>query len=313
MDNRTIYKWARSFLILGAKPRDIHRYLEASGWTLRQADAFFFREKTKQSFQYIRLSQFLLSSYAFACCFLGLMAVIDFYTQLTTPIKTVNMATFALALFVVSLLFKPKPQEEKKRFYYTCLELLFPGALFALAVLLILHPGWQVPGIPQGGAFESSIWPFLWLGAWLGPKVLALVTCVVSHYIVMLIHASYFEHRYQLLLEQYQKRLRRYYRKYLLQSEWMPYDHVQTLTHKIVKQRFAEHKWQDALSIDLYQVGIQVQVHYQPLGAVEIRLNDLTYSEGEGLKAEKEAFKEILIPSYLPRTYHANFHLGEQD
>ena len=264
MDVKKTYKQAAKKIAKGASDTNVRELLSVAGLTVYEADQFILREKTKRSFFPIRWSAMLMATYVWAALlYLGLYTA-GLYAELSIQRQSVNIATFALALFVVSLLFRPKPQGRGVRALFTTIELAFPGALIALSVVLFQHPGWPLPNLPDGGAFASTLWPFLWIGAWLGPQILAVLILFIGHYGLLNIRTSYFLNRQNLLLEQRKEALRGHYQTAIEQAGFVPAAQVANLAQKVVKLLMSNNDWNPKSTIEIYSIG--QQIHVQPLG-----------------------------------------------
>lgn len=264
MDEKNILKKVRKNIKQGVDDAAARALLKQAGLTVYEADQFILHEKTKASFITVRWPVVLLGCYSWAAVLYGTLHMARSYIDLSLQRQSINLATLALALFVVSLLFRPKPQNRRMRNIYTSLELAFTGALVALTVVLLQHPGWRTPSLPDGGALASTLWPLLWLGAWLGPQVIAVLTLFVSHYALLNIRTSYFLHRQRLLLDQRREALRSHYQRCLSKVDFVPAEHVNNLALKLVNLLLLNRAWNPKLTIDIYSLGKQIQV--QPLG-----------------------------------------------
>lgn len=270
MDEKSILKKVRKNINLGVDDAAARAQLKQAGLTVYEADQFILQEKTKASFVTVRWPVVLLGSYCWAALLYATLHYVKVYADISVQRQSINLATFALALFVVSLLFRPKPQNRRARSLYTSLELAFTGALVALTVVLLLHPGWNTPNVPDGGALASTLWPFLWLGAWLGPQVLAVVIFFIAHYALLNIRTSYFLYRQSLLLEQRREALRSHYQCCLSKVDFVPAEHIDNLALKLVNLLLLNRAWNPKSTIDIYSLGKQIQV--QPLGGGSARL-----------------------------------------
>lgn len=264
MDENNIYKLVNKKFKQGADDATLRALLGRAGLTVYDADQYILRAKTKASFFTVRWPVILLGCYFWAGLLYAGLHYAGRYTELSIQTQAVNLATLALALFIVGLLFRPKPQGHGARNIYTTLELSFAGALVALTLVLLQHQGWASPKLPDGGAFASSVWPLLWLGAWLGPQVLAVATLVMGHYAVLNIRTSYFLNRQSLLLEQRRIALREHYQATLEQSEFVPAEQATNLAQKLVKLLLTNSSWNPKSTIEIYSLGKQIQV--RPLG-----------------------------------------------
>lgn len=232
--------------------------------SLYETEQFFLQMQTKQSFLSVRWPVFFILSYVWAALFYAALQAVTVYTEIKVQQQVVNLATFAGVLFVLSVLFRPKPQGLSLRRMYTLFELAFPGTLLALAIFLFQHPGWQAPDLPDGGAFASTLWPFLWLGAWLGPQVLALASVVLAHYALLKLRTSYFINRQNLLLEQRKKALQQHYQQQLAVAEFVPAEQIKLVAQRVVNILLSDTSWNPKSTIELY--ALEQVVHVQPLG-----------------------------------------------
>ncbi|MCO4320541.1 hypothetical protein [Aliidiomarina quisquiliarum] len=264
MDEKNRFKHIKKLLRQGADDIRLRTCLVAEGLTLAEADQYILREKTKASFFSVRWPAMLLGGYLWAAFLYAGLQFAGHYTELSMQTQAVNLATFALALFVVGLLFRPKPQGRAARNIYTNFELAFAGSLIALTFVLFQHKGWASPRLPEGGAFASSIWPLLWLGAWVGPQVLAIVTLFIGHYALLNIRTSYFLHRQGLLLEQRREALRAHYQVKLAQAKFVPTEQVANLAQKLAVLLLSNAAWRPKPTVEIYSLG--KQIHVRPLG-----------------------------------------------
>lgn len=264
MAEKKIYKDINKQLKQGADDTTIRALLVAAELTVDEADQYILREKTKASFLSVRWPAIILGCYIWAGLLYAGLYYAGRFTELSVQKQSINLATFALALFIVGLLFRPKPQGRGARNLYTTLELAFAGALIALTVVLFQHHGWASPKLPDGGAFASSVWPLLWLGAWLGPQVLAVATFVIGHYALLNIRTSYLLNRQSLLLEQRRIALREHYLSRLEQTEFVPAEQVAGLAQKLVRLLLSNSAWNPKSTIEIYSLG--KQIHVRPLG-----------------------------------------------
>jgi len=63
------------------------------------------------------------------------------------------------------------------------LKIVASGLLIALSVSLFYQSDWVMPSSPSG-ALAVLLWPLLWLGVWVGPTLLALVTLAGVHFYI---------------------------------------------------------------------------------------------------------------------------------
>ncbi|RUO44268.1 hypothetical protein CWE15_03615 [Aliidiomarina taiwanensis] len=257
---KDMYKKARSQRRNGASAQVIRDLFREQGFSIVDADQFLLRETTKNKHPFVRWLWFAGGAYLWALVLFVLSKSLGFTVQQ----QSVNLGTLALALFAVGFLFRPKPQQLKRRTAFTVVELLFPAACIALCAVLFAHPGWPSPRLPDGGALMSTLWPLMWLGAWLGPQVLAVVALLIGHYALLNIRTSFFVYLQDRVTEAWRKRLRVYYRDQLIQAEFVPENYANNLSVKIVKLLTSHTEWNPKSVIELYALGIQV--HVQPTG-----------------------------------------------
>lgn len=276
---KKIYKTARKLRRSEASAKAIRDVFTAHGYSFVAADQFLLREVTKDKYPFVRWFWMGGVTYLFAITLFGLSKRLGLSVQQ----QSVNLATLALALFVVGFLFRPKPQGRVRRRVFTTMELLFPAACIALFAVLLGHPGWVAPNLPDGGAFMSTLWPFMWLGTWLGPQVLAVVVLLIGHYALLNIRTSFFVHRQDLVTDAWRKLLRMHYREALIHADFVPEEHANNLSIKIVKLLTANSEWNSKSVIEIYALGRQVHVEPTGGGGAVLLATALTSSPSEGL------------------------------
>lgn len=109
-------------------------------------------------------------------------------------------------LWVALLIARPKPQQPRSRTIYAALEYLLVGFTFSLAVILFLHHGWHLSADAPTG-FAAIAWGIAWIGAWLGPMVIGVLTLLLGHWLWLSIYIDYRSACWQFIQEDRTKAL----------------------------------------------------------------------------------------------------------
>ena len=100
-----------------------------------------------------------------------------------------NSVSLAL-LWAALLLARPKPKQPRMRSIYAACEYLLVGFILSLALILFFHHGWRITADAPTG-FAAIAWGIGWIGAWVGPLVVGILTLLFAHWLWLSIFIDY--------------------------------------------------------------------------------------------------------------------------